>query len=504
MGSFKSDLPKNWELTTLGEAYQVVGGGTPSTENPAYWGGEIPWITSADIEGVRQINIRKRITEKGISESTTNKVPPKTVLVVTRVGLGKIAIAETAICFSQDLQGLIQNPELVCPEYTLHLLSYELQILKFEGRGTTISGITKKQLKDLGFPLPPISEQRRIVSKIEELFSELDAGIESLKTAQVQLKVYRQSLLKHAFEGKLTAHWREQNKDKLESAEALLVRIQTERENRYRQQLKEWEAGGKAGSSKPKASKALTPLTAEELAELPELPEGWGWTHLASVITVLSGYAFKSGNFLSEGAPVVKIANIGYSEFIEKDQEYLAPTFLDSHTDFIVSPDDLLLALTRPITNNTTKVCIYPKEAPLALLNQRVAALKNAEINADYIYAYFGTSFFKESIRSKFSETLQPNLSPKALEACPLPVCSFAEQVQIVTELESRLSETVQLDQTITTSLQQAEVLRQSILKKAFSGQLVPQDPHDEPASVLLAHIKAEQATQPKAKKARA
>ncbi|MEP6879305.1 MAG: restriction endonuclease subunit S, partial [Nitrosospira sp.] len=89
-------------------------------------------------------------------------------------------------------------------------------------------------------PLPPANEQNRIVAKIEELFSELDKGIESLKTAQAQLKVYRQALLKHAFEGKLTAKWREENKDKLETADALLKRIQAEREQRYRQQLAEW------------------------------------------------------------------------------------------------------------------------------------------------------------------------------------------------------------------------------------------------------------------------
>lgn len=184
-------VPPTWDITSVGEVYDVVGGGTPSTEKPQYWGGDTPWITSADIEGVRTINVRKCVSENGIAESTTNKVPPRTLLVVTRVGLGKIAISGTPLCFSQDLQGLIQNPDFIYPEFTLYLLSYQLQFLKFEGRGTTISGITKKQLKDLAFPLPPINEQRRIVAKIETLFSELDKGIESLKIAQAQLKVYR-------------------------------------------------------------------------------------------------------------------------------------------------------------------------------------------------------------------------------------------------------------------------------------------------------------------------
>lgn len=174
MSAFMKNLPKTWGLTTLGDVYEVIGGGTPSTNMPDCWGGDTPWITSADIEGVHQINIRKYVTKKGIKESATNKVPPRTLLVVTRVGLGKIAIAATSICFSQDLQGLVQSPKLIYPEYALYLLSYKLQFLKFDGRGTTIFGVTKKQLKDLIFPLPPFPEQHRIVARIEELFSELD------------------------------------------------------------------------------------------------------------------------------------------------------------------------------------------------------------------------------------------------------------------------------------------------------------------------------------------
>ena len=124
-------------------------------------------------------------------------------------------------------------------------------------------------------PLPPINEQNRIVAKIEELSSELDKGIENLNTARAQLKVYRQALLKHAFEGKLTAQWRADNKDKLETAEVLLKRIQQERTKRHKQQLAKWETAGNK-VSKPKVPKFPPPLTAEELAELPVLPRGWG------------------------------------------------------------------------------------------------------------------------------------------------------------------------------------------------------------------------------------
>ena len=173
--------------------------------------------------------------------------------------------------------------------------------------------VTTPYLSACEVPLPPTNEQHRIVTKIEELFSELDKGIENLKTARAQLKVYRQALLKHAFEGKLTAQWRAENQGKLETAAALLKRIQHERAQRYQQQLAEWEASGKQGS-KPKALKHLPPLTVEELAELPELPEGWSWTRLGNTNVEVSdgpfGSNLKSSDYVDNGVRVVRLENI--------------------------------------------------------------------------------------------------------------------------------------------------------------------------------------------------
>ena len=137
-------------------------------------------------------------------------------------------------------------------------------------------------------------EQRRIVAKIEELFSELDKGIESLKTARAQLNVYRQAVLKHAFEGKLTAQWREENKDKLETPEQLLARIKQEREARYEQQVQEWkstvktwEETGKPGNkkpSKPKPANDPSPIGQEDRERLLEIPDEWAWVKAWSAL----------------------------------------------------------------------------------------------------------------------------------------------------------------------------------------------------------------------------
>ncbi len=225
-------LPDGWAKTTVGDLYKMVGGGTPDTKKQQFWGGEIPWISSADIHGLEQITPRRAVTQLGIDNSATNLVPKGSLIVVTRVGLGKVAIAPTDLCFSQDSQALVEN-NYVFPKYALHYLSEAVQAFKHQSRGTTISGVTKKQLANLPFLLPPLNEQRRIVEKIEELFTKLDAGVQSLEQARAQLKSYRRSVLKAAVEGELSREWREAHKDELEPASELVERILRERREKF-------------------------------------------------------------------------------------------------------------------------------------------------------------------------------------------------------------------------------------------------------------------------------
>ena len=159
----------------------------------------------------------------------------------------------------------------VCPAFLFYKVISRDFVNALSGMqyGVSYPAVKDEQVRDQPLWLPPTEEQRRIVAKIEELFSELDKGVESLKTARALLKVYRQAVLKHAFEGKLTAQWREENKDKLEKPEQLLARIKQERETRYERQLKEWkaavrtwESGAKRGRkpNKPRDPKPLGKL----------------------------------------------------------------------------------------------------------------------------------------------------------------------------------------------------------------------------------------------------
>jgi type I restriction enzyme, S subunit len=185
-----TELPLGWAATTVGGLVEVVGGGTPSTVQSEYWAGDIPWISSADIYVGGCITFRRFITPEAVRSSATSVVPKGSVIVVTRVGLGKVALARQAMAFSQDSQALLPRKG-IDPEFLRLQLSLVARRLKSVSRGTTIAGVTKKQLLELPLALPPLAEQERIVAAIEEQFSRLDAGLAALERVRVRLRTLR-------------------------------------------------------------------------------------------------------------------------------------------------------------------------------------------------------------------------------------------------------------------------------------------------------------------------
>ncbi len=198
------ELPKGWKKISVKDVcHKIIGGGTPSTRIAEYWNGNIPWITSADIFGIKDIRPRKKITLKAVDNSTTNLLTKGGIIVVTRVSLGRIAIAPFDLCFSQDSQGLILNESLISKEYALWVLHKEVQIFIHQSRGTTIKGVTKKQLEDLQIALPSLQEQQLIVLDLESKLTVCDKIEETISQTLQQAETLRQSVLKKAFEGKL-------------------------------------------------------------------------------------------------------------------------------------------------------------------------------------------------------------------------------------------------------------------------------------------------------------
>lgn len=350
------------------------------------------------------------------------------------------------------------------------------------------------------FTLPPFSlaHQRRIVAKIEELFSELDAGVASLKQARTQLGTYRQSLLKQAFEGKLTAQWRRDHPDQLESPEQLLTRIQQERKTRYQQShqtwqtaIEEWERDGKKGKKIRKPSRYLEVdlLGPSELKLLSELPTEWAWTKLGRIFGVFVGAtpSRKEDSYWNGNAPWVSSGEVTFCR-IKSTKEEITAEGLQNTSTSIHPVGTVILAM---IGEGKTRgqAAILDIEAAH---NQNTAAIRVSETECLPEFIYNFLLFRYEETRKLGSGNNQKALNKQRVADMSVPLCSLPEQQEIVRLLEEQFTAIEQNEREIEASLQRAEALRQSILKRAFSGQLVPQDPTDEPAAQLLARIQQE------------
>lgn len=385
-------------------------------------------------------------------------------------------------------------------DYAFYFLKSKYLQINSRAKGSGTPHVDPDLLWNYEFPIPPLPEQHRIVAKLEELFSELDNGIANLKKAQAQLKVYRQAVLKAAFEGKLTEQWREQQRTTgaLPSADALLAQIQEERHRHYEQQLTEWElavaeweANGKDGKrpSKPQKPKEYAPLTEAEVSELSELPEGWTWVKLGNLTWSVKDGPHYSPEYVDSGVPFISGGNIRPSGIDFSSAKFISP---ELHKELCkrCKPETGDILYTKGGTTGIARVNSYEFEFNVWV---HVAVLKITKTTRPFYLQNVLNSPFCYRQAQKFTHGVgNQDLGLTRMVNIILPICSPQEQHQIVQEIESRLSVCDHLEQEIEKSLQQSEGLRQSILKKAFEGKLVPQVPDDEPAAELLRRIKRE------------
>ncbi|MFA0812949.1 restriction endonuclease subunit S [Microbulbifer epialgicus] len=402
---------------------------------------------------------------------------------------------------------LIRTTKWVSSEYLNLYLTFFYnsgEVVNYQAGSNNLRNLKFNDYIGISIPLPPQAEQGRILLKVEELFSELDSGIESLKTAREQLKVYRQSLLKHAFEGRLTEQWRKDNADKLESAEELLVRIQQEREARYQQQLMAWEktvskwkADDKRGKkpAKPKVLKDI-PIDADYHEGLPEIIMHWSYSPLGRLIDDPKYGTSKKCGYDSGQIGVLRIPNIA-SGVVDASDLKFADFDEGELQDYQLLSGDVL------IVRSNGSVSLVGKGAKISCDDEKyiyAGYLIRLRPNTKLIepdYLLFGLEYhgIRKQIEGKAKSTSGVNnINSGELQSLIFPICTIGEQKEIVAHLERNLSINSAFMDEVDQNIKRSEALRQSILKKAFSGQLVPQDPSDEPASELLNRIAEEKA----------
>ena len=436
--------------------------------------------------------------------SQPNKIAKQgATLLSVRAPVGPTNLVQQECCIGRGLAALHPCGEIE-PKFLLYLFRSIEPAISGKGTGSTFKAITKGFVEGLEFDLPPLPEQHRIVAKIDELFSELDKSIESLKTARAKLSIYRQAVLKYAFEGKLTAQWREETKDKLEKPEQLLARIKRERDGRYeaalddyQKSLDDWRGGTEKGRkpAKPKRLHHVAPLEHRETEKLPSLPLDWAFSRMGLYIDQIE--AGKSFQCLetepsADQVGVAKVSAVTWGEYDEAESK----TCLDAdmiNRDLFIREGDFLLSRANTIQLVGASVIAKTVTKRIMLSDKTLRIHFTPEDRRFFLY-YLRSPYGRTEVeaRSTGNQESMRNIGQDRIMSIILPVCTEVEQAQIVRILDTRLETAEMLEAEIDAALTRAHALRLLILKKAFSGQLVAQDPHDEPAFVLLERIRAE------------
>jgi type I restriction enzyme, S subunit len=408
-----NQLPKDWKWVKLGKLCEVVTGTTPPKSELSNYGSDIPFFKPPHLWDGLINNSNEMLSLQGAKKARI--VPPNSVLVTCIGNLGRTGLVRKEAAFNQQLNAILEN-ELIGGKFIFYQAQspYFKQQLEKLATGTTVSIVNKSNFETIEIPLPPLPTQQAIVAKIEELFSELDKGIENLKIAQQQLKTYRQAVLKWAFEGKLT------NENVIDG----------------------------------------------------ELPKEWKSLKLKEIAKDISDGDHQAPPKSNSGVPFITISNVNkennkidFSNTFSVNEAYYK-TLKINRKPLI---GDVLYTVTGsfgiPILIDFEKEFCFQRHIglvrPLETTNQK------------WLYYLLQSPEVFNQAKLTATGTAQKTVALNSLRNFIVPYCPTEEQNKIVQEVESRLSVADKIEEIFSQSLMQAEALRQSILKKAFEGRLV-------------------------------
>lgn len=427
-----NNLPQGWVECELKDIFETASGGTPKRGISLYYDGNIPWLKSGELNNGIISTAEEYITEEGLKNSSA-KLFPKGSLLIALYGatVGKLGILGFNSATNQAICCIYQNKNY-CHCFLFYYLFFKKQYLINKGKGGAQPNISQEIIKTLPIPVPPFNEQKRIVAKIEEEFEKIDKGLEKLKLAKEQIKQYKQSVLKSAF--KRNSY--ELNTWKLVQIEDVI--------------------------SKDRYSIKRGPF----------------------------GSSLKKEFFQSSGIRVFEQYNPihndpHWSRYYVSDEKYKE---LES---FTAQAGDLLISC----SGTLGKIIELPLGTEKGIINQallKITLNKKIILNSFFLYLFSSPLIQEKILDNTIGTAIQNIASVKKLKKITFFLPSILEQQKIVEEIEKRFAVADNVLEIVEENLKNAEQLKQSILKKAFEGKLVPQDPNDEPASVLLERIKSE------------
>jgi type I restriction enzyme S subunit len=494
MNMDEQQLPPGWELACLSKLgmarTKLVDPSTTPSEEWEVWSVPSYPTGSPELLTGEAIGSTKQLVEPG--DVLLCKINPRinrVWLVQKTARLKQIASSEWIVFRNRHIE----------PSFLMHRMrepAFREQLLEdVSGVGGSLMRARPEAVGKIAIGIPPLTEQRRIVAKIEALQERSGRAAKALEEVGPLLEQFRQSILAAAFSGRLTADWREKNPN-VEPAHELLARIRAERRQRWEQaELAKYEAKGKQ-PPKDWKDRYEEPEPVDE-TDLPELPDGWCWTNWNAVGYCQNGHAFPSKEYADAGVKLLRPGNLHVSGRVfwtEQNTRYMPEKWQDDAPNHVVGPHELVMNLTAQSLKDEFlgRVCITDSHDH-CLLNQRIARLTPIEpLTPEFCLYLFKSPLFRSYVDTLNTGSLIQHMFTTQVFDFVFPLPPLSEHKAIIEGVKKAMKTGECLLELTGKCESLFTQFNQSILAKAFRGELVPQDPNDEPASELLARIRRE------------
>ena len=424
-------VPANWCWVTLGGITQVIGGGTPSSGNPDYYeGGNVPWISPADLSNYNDMfisNGAKNITELGLEKSSARMLPKDTVCLSSRAPIGYVAIAANPLSTNQGFKSFLPSP-LYRPQYLYWYLKANKELLESRASGTTFLELSGSKAASIEFPLAPLAEQQRIVDLIESLFAKLDEAKEKAQAVVDGFDARRAAILHKAFTGELTAGWRKR--------------------------------AGRANNE-------------------------WVDTPLDEVCRSIFDGDHMPPPKSETGIPFLVISNVNTGHLSFEDTRFVPQEYYDGLSSTRKpEPGDVLYTLVGSygipvVVDDSTPFCFQ----------RHMALLKPSKVNTYFLWYQLQSQEFYNKASAIATGTAQLTVPIKGLRELSIRTPSDLEQSEVVRLLNELLMDEQAVKEIAEQTIERINTIKKSILARAFRGELGTNDPYDESAVELLKRV---------------
>ncbi len=412
----------NWKEYKVEEFAEVIGGGTPSTKNPDYFGGSIPWITPKDLTNYEKKFIKngdRNITKEGLNNSSAKLIPKNSILLTSRAPIGYLAIAENDITTNQGFKSIVVNPDIADFNFVYYLIKANIERIKGYGTGTTFAEVSATVVKNLKFNLPDLPTQ----TAIAEILSSLDDKIELNNKINQELENLAQTLFKQWF---IDFEFPNENGKPYKSSGGALVD-----------------------------------------SELGQIPKGWEVVNFKDTIEKYIDNRGKTPPVISDGIPIVEVKHMSDSSIFPslKTQKFVSQEVYENWFRAYLEEDDLLMSTVGTIG----RLNITPKDEIFAIAQNVLGLRFKKEILTQlYMFCLMRSKLFNDEINSRLIITVQASIKRSDLEKIPVVIPDYS----ILNNFDIQVRTLFDEISNLTKENQELTNLRDTLLPKLISGEL--------------------------------